>query len=349
MLHIAKIFFGAAIITVGYSSISKASDAPIKESLYPIASILREVDSHNQEFVADKENTGYFSRFQDSQAPKMALVGCGDSRVHMHAVSGNPDNNIFALRNLSAQFKSGEAGLIFAANHLHTPIIVFMGHGDCGAVATKTQLEWVAQETKLPLPSKASELEPWAAKVIAALKKGKYAYLLDWFQGLMAGGKASFPLVAELGNVKVARAAIAPPPGSSQEKFDRFHQIVHENTKYNTHYQVNEAHKRFAPQVKAGTLIIAGALYDFQDREKQGKGRVIWIDARDAKTNPEKATVTRVGGRAAADKSLPPMDIPSQKCPVYKVSRDIDDGVERLKKLQRFMPYAGPHQLQVAK
>jgi len=349
VLHIRKLLLTSAALLVGYSATAQVSESKVRQSWHPISSILRDIKHDNGEFVSSREKTGYFSRFQHSQHPKMALVGCGDSRVHMHAISDNPDDKVFALRNLSGQLKSSEAGIIFAVNHAHAPILVFMGHGNCGAVATKTQLEWIAQVTKLPIPKKAQDLEAWVSKVSAALKKTKYSYLLDWFQGLMAGGKDSFPLIQELGNVKIARAAVFPAPGSSQEKEDRFHKIVHENTKYNTHYQVQQAYNKFKDKIKAGELIVAGALYDFQDREHQGKGRFIWIDARDEKTDPRKAFVKRVGGMSSGDSDLAPRDIPSEKGVIYELGEEIYKGVGRLKKLEQYMPYAGPHKMPKAK
>lgn len=60
-------------------------------------SILKEMLEHNAAFV-QKHDARYFEEFVTVQRPRMTLVTCADSRVHVHAFGKKPDNDIFMVQ-----------------------------------------------------------------------------------------------------------------------------------------------------------------------------------------------------------------------------------------------------------
>jgi len=221
-----------------------------------IVGMLENINTDNRAFVQSHLDGAYFDEFISSQHPRLTLVTCIDSRLHAHAIDQTPDNDIMTIRNLSGQYESGKGGITYGVKHAKTPLLVVLGHDDCGAVKARTQIEWLEYKEKN-----------------GGIPK-EYAALEEWLHELRKDPE----IINELKAIHIARGAVPPPQGG---KPDRFNWIVHENIKFNTHYQVDQCVRHFHSLVESGKLIIAGALYDFQGQEKQGRGRIIWLDARD--------------------------------------------------------------------
>lgn len=151
----------------------------------------------------------------------------------------------------------------------------------------------------------------------------------------------------ELKNVKVARATITYTveiEKKYKEELDKkFKEIVRENIKFNTYCQVDECLEKFRPEVESGHLIIAGALYDFQGKEKQGKGKLIWLDARDSenasKFKDVKSVVRYVNGVNVPDEETTPsgfdQDTYNADQQIYtfsseEVEENVKNGLKRL-------------------
>lgn len=69
------------------------------------------------------------------QTPKVAVLGCADSRVPVEIVFDQGLGDIFAVRVAGNFFGDTVAGsLDYAVHHLHVPLVVVLGHEGCGAV-----------------------------------------------------------------------------------------------------------------------------------------------------------------------------------------------------------------------
>lgn len=237
-----------------------------------VIGMLLNLKTDNDAFV-DQHARGYFDSFLKEQHPRMTLVTCADSRAHSHALDATPDNDIFMIRNLSGQFDSSQASILYGVNHTHTPLLVVMGHDDCGAVKTKTQLTWLELNGYIQWRS---EEKKYSATSKALPTELQYLNSLTDLESAVC---------EELKHVHLARAAV--PFWSNDlpqnDQLERFNTVVHQNIKFNTHRQVDKCLKLFYDQIQGGHLTLMGALYDFQGREKEGRGRLIWIDARDHK------------------------------------------------------------------
>jgi carbonic anhydrase len=81
--------------------------------------------AHNQE---------YFESFRLKQEPFITLVTCSDSRVPLNALMPDTSNKIFSIQNIGNQILSTEGSVDYGIYHLKTPVLMFLGHSDCGAI-----------------------------------------------------------------------------------------------------------------------------------------------------------------------------------------------------------------------
>jgi carbonic anhydrase len=94
----------------------------------------------NRRFMEDKsihthENASWRNLLVEEQKPFATVLGCSDSRVPPEMVFDVGFGDIFTIRlagNIIAEDVIGT--LQYAVAHLHTPLVVVMGHENCGAV-----------------------------------------------------------------------------------------------------------------------------------------------------------------------------------------------------------------------
>lgn len=69
------------------------------------------------------------------QNPKCIVVSCSDSRVPPEIVFDQGLGDIFSIRTAGNVMSDYEEGSIeYAVEHLHTPLLIVMGHQGCGAI-----------------------------------------------------------------------------------------------------------------------------------------------------------------------------------------------------------------------
>ena len=94
----------------------------------------------NRRFINDEprhshEKASWRSLLVDGQKPFATIVGCSDSRVPPELIFDVGFGDLFTIRlagNIIAEDVIGS--LQYAVAHLHTPLIVILGHEGCGAV-----------------------------------------------------------------------------------------------------------------------------------------------------------------------------------------------------------------------
>jgi len=79
-------------------------------------------------------NSEYFESFRLKQEPFITLVTCSDSRVPLSALLPDTSNKIFSIQNIGNQILSTEGSVDYGIYHLKTPVLMFLGHSDCGAI-----------------------------------------------------------------------------------------------------------------------------------------------------------------------------------------------------------------------
>lgn len=113
---------------------------------------------HPDETVARRESTAV-----NGQVPFAAVLACSDSRVPVEVIFDRGIGDIFVVRvagNIATD-SSVIGSIEYAAEHLKTPLLVVMGHADCGAV--KAAIGGVPLEGRIYDIQK--EIEPVALKI----------------------------------------------------------------------------------------------------------------------------------------------------------------------------------------
>jgi len=98
-----------------------------------LSGIVQNLLQDNDEFVKS-HNPEFFQPFTDGQRPRATVVTCSDSRVHTHALDKTPDGDLFMVRNIGNQLRTAEGSVEYGVHHLHTPLLIFVGHSACGAI-----------------------------------------------------------------------------------------------------------------------------------------------------------------------------------------------------------------------
>jgi carbonic anhydrase len=94
---------------------------------------LKNLFSTNSDYVnrISKED---FSVFKEGQIPRATVVSCSDSRVQSDAYNKNPVNDHFYISNIGNQITTAEGSVEYGIYHLNTPVLLIIGHSNCGAV-----------------------------------------------------------------------------------------------------------------------------------------------------------------------------------------------------------------------
>ena len=69
------------------------------------------------------------------QYPKAIIIGCSDSRVPPEVIFDQGLGDLFVIRTAGNVMGDYELGSVeYAADHLHTKLVVVLGHSSCGAI-----------------------------------------------------------------------------------------------------------------------------------------------------------------------------------------------------------------------
>lgn len=76
----------------------------------------------------------------NGQHPRVTILTCADSRLPVERIFDQGVGDLFVLRVAGNVITATEAGTIeYGLEHLHTPVLVVMGHTKCGAVTAACQ------------------------------------------------------------------------------------------------------------------------------------------------------------------------------------------------------------------
>ena len=115
------------------STTAIAADEHAKAEKQALQGIVKNLLNDNSQFVRSHK-PGYFKPFMDGQHPRATVVTCADSRVHESAWDKTADGDLFVVRNIGNQLETAEGSVEYGVHHLHTPLLIFVGHSACGAI-----------------------------------------------------------------------------------------------------------------------------------------------------------------------------------------------------------------------
>lgn len=123
----ALLFAGHAMASDAHSSAGAGNE---KEQ---IRAIVKNLVTDNQSFVKEN-NAAHFEGHVKGQKPRATVVTCSDSRVHTKALDKDPEGDLFMIRDIGNQLTTAEGSVEYGVRHLHTPLLLVIGHSSCGAV-----------------------------------------------------------------------------------------------------------------------------------------------------------------------------------------------------------------------
>ena len=109
-----------------------AWEAAKDEPLALTRSFLRDAFADNDAYM--QRGDKFFAAFADKQTPRATVITCADSRVHSQAWDLTPENDDFTVRDIGNQVENVEGSVEYGIEHLHTPLLLVVGHTGCGAV-----------------------------------------------------------------------------------------------------------------------------------------------------------------------------------------------------------------------
>lgn len=134
----------------------------------PSADPLTRLKNGNARFVRNESDHPHADRgrrlstLAHGQHPYAVIVGCSDSRVPVEILFDVGIGDLFVVRVAGNVCDSDETGSIeYAVAHLHAPLIVVLGHDDCGAVTAACH----HAEEHGSIPALLSHIEPAVARV----------------------------------------------------------------------------------------------------------------------------------------------------------------------------------------
>lgn len=134
MVLIAAILLTAGVVVAEHAEHVHKHGAGHEDGVTSVLKgIVDNLLADNADFVK-RHKSDYFKPFADAQHPRATLVACSDSRVHMHAFDKTPDGDVFVVRNIGNQLPTSEGSVEYGVHHLHTPLLIVVGHSACGAI-----------------------------------------------------------------------------------------------------------------------------------------------------------------------------------------------------------------------
>ena len=111
----------------------------------PAADVLRELKAGNDHHVAKRyqhphQNAARQREIAATQHPHATILSCADSRVVPEIIFDQGLGDLFDVRvagNVASDIEL--ASIEYAAEHLHAPLVVIMGHQKCGAVTAAAE------------------------------------------------------------------------------------------------------------------------------------------------------------------------------------------------------------------
>ena len=169
---------GIMLMCIGLLIFSSTSFASSKTYLKTKpASVLKLIVNGNNKFV-HKHSKNYFLPYQTSQHPVITMITCSDARVQTNIFNFDPINKIFVIRNIGNQIRISEGSIDYGIYHLHTPILLILGHVHCGAI--KAAMSNYSDETTAIV----NEIDKLHLPLLLAKAKGNFSQ--RWLENVQA-------------------------------------------------------------------------------------------------------------------------------------------------------------------
>lgn len=134
-IHFAASY--ATLLIAASSTLANDHAAPLLDPQTQIRGVIASIQQGNARYSKSRP-AKHFQTFADKQSPRATVVTCADSRVHENDFHPSPDNDLFMVRNIGNQIATAEGSVEYGVRHLHTPLLMIVGHAVCGAIKAAT-------------------------------------------------------------------------------------------------------------------------------------------------------------------------------------------------------------------
>ncbi len=107
--------------------------------------VIKELLEGNENYDIEEDTA---KAILSGQTPKITLITCSDSRISGHIMDKDMVNKVFHIRNIGNQIENNYGSVDYGINHLHTPILLILGHTDCGAVKS-SQIDFSRESNEI--------------------------------------------------------------------------------------------------------------------------------------------------------------------------------------------------------
>lgn len=211
-----------------------------------LGNIFRHLLVHNEAFVKNAEETKFLA-YATHQNPYITLLTCADSRVQGEILGKDIFNKVFIIRNAGNQFAVNRGSIEYSLFVLNTPVMLVLGHTDCGAVKFATHACITQSKEIINL-----------AKSFDNLMKTDYSSISREIKSEM------LPLT-----IPIERGI--PDLRKIQNEMKELAYL----SQINVDYQIEKALKYYGNRVKENKLTIIGGVYDFAGAYSKQLGRIL--------------------------------------------------------------------------
>lgn len=140
------------------------TDAPQMKTAAAKRPPLEDLLVGNQAFVetlaSDQNSYETFLKNQQGQHPQAVIITCSDSRIPPSLLFQKNIGDLFTIRTAGNMIGDMEmASIEYAVSHLHTPLILVMGHTHCGAISAFVHHENAPEHIKIIMDTLSNEKE----------------------------------------------------------------------------------------------------------------------------------------------------------------------------------------------
>lgn len=218
-----------------------------RQGTMELGNIFRHLLVHNEAFVKSMDATKFFA-YAKQQTPYITLITCADSRVQGNILGMDIFNKVFLIRNAGNQVSINRGSIEYAILVLGTPVLLVLGHTNCGAVQFATQA----------CVTRSKEIVAIAKSFYSNLSQADYSMITPEIKAemlpLVIPIERGIPYLSKLGDETMELAYLG---------------------QVNVDYQIEKALKYYGDKVTANKLTIIGGMYDFVGAYSKELGRIL--------------------------------------------------------------------------
>lgn len=119
----------------GCANAEKASEEPKRITITSAEEAIKELKEGNEAFISGNTAKLRADLAENGQAPYAVVITCSDSRVAPEVLFNTTMGELFTIRTAGNVVDEFEIGSVeYGVEHLGAPLVVVMGHSNCGAV-----------------------------------------------------------------------------------------------------------------------------------------------------------------------------------------------------------------------